>query len=186
MINLNAHHQYPYTKRRHLGTDPTGGSDTIGTVHFANDPPQESSVDMALRESRLSTTLSRRRGLGGSVMGMGMSGMLGVGAGPSLAPSVFGDLSTAPSAVLGDSQGSMKLNAASTGVSRTRKDPKGPSEEMATDEGVVSGLGESYVDGTKRYVGKAVEDEEETLEDDGVLGLLAQIYGRRDGPAVVM
>ena len=158
-----------------------------GTVHFANDPPQESTVDMALRESRLSTTLSRRRGLGGSVMGLGMSGMLGVGAaGPALAPSVFGDLSTAPSAVLGDSQGSMKLNAASTGVSRTRKEPRGLSEEMATDEGVVSGLGESYVDGTKRYVGKAAEEEEESLEDGGVLGLLAQIYGRRDGPAVVM
>jgi autophagy-related protein 9 len=155
----------------------------IGTVHFANDPPQESSVDVALRESRLSTTLSRRRGLGGSVMGM--SGMLGVGAGPSLAPSVFGDLSTAPSAMLGDSQGSMRLGA-STGVSRTRKEPRGSSDEMATNEGVVSGLGESYVDGTKRYVGKAVEEEEESLEDGGVLGLLAQIYGRRDGPAVVM
>ena len=184
MINLNAHHQYPYTKRRHHGTDPAGGSDTIGTVHFANDPPQESSVDMALRESRLSTTLSRRRGLGGSVMGM--SGMLGVGAGPSLAPSVLGDLWTAPVAVLGDSHGSIKLGSASTGVSRTRKEPSGSSEEIAADEGVVSGLGESYVDGTKRYVGKAAEEEEENLEDGGVLGLLAQIYGRRDGPAVVM
>jgi len=155
-----------------------------GTVHFANDPPQESSVDMALRETRLSTTLGRRRGLGGSVMGM--SGMLSAGAGPSLAPSVFGDLSTAPSAVLGDSQGSMKLSAASTGVSRTRKDPRRSSEEIAADEGVVSGLGESYVDGAKRYVGKAAEEEEESMEDGGVLGLLAQIYGRRDGPAVVM
>ena len=157
-----------------------------GTVHFANDPPQESSVDMALRESRLSTTLGRRRGLGGSVMGM--SGMLGAGAGtgPALAPSVFGDLSTAPSAVLGDSQGSMKLSATSTGASRTRKDPRRSSEEIAADEGVVSGLGESYVDGAKRYVGKAAEEEEESMEDGGVLGLLAQIYGRRDGPAVVM
>jgi len=154
------------------------------TVHFANDPPQESSVDMALRESRLSTTLGRRRGLGGSVMGM--SGMLGPGTGPALAPSVFGDLSTAPSAVLGDSQGSMKLSATSTGVSRTRKDPRRSSEEIAADEGVVSGLGESYVDGAKRYVGKVTEEEEESMEDGGVLGLLAQIYGRRDGPAVVM
>jgi len=155
-----------------------------GVVHFASDPPQESSADTALRESRLSTTASRRRGLGGSVMGM--SGMLGAGAGPALAASVFGDLSTAPSAVLGDSQGSMKLSATSTGVSRTSKDPKRLSEEIAADEGVVSGLGESYVDGTKRYVGKAAEEEEESLEDGGVLGLLAQIYGRRDGPAVVM
>jgi len=155
-----------------------------GTVHFANDPPQESSVDMALRESRLSTTVGRRRGLGGSVMGM--SGMSGTGTGPALAPSVFGDLSTAPSAVLGDSQGSMKLSVASTGVSRTRKDPRRSSEEIAADEGVVSGLGESYVDGAKRYVGKAAEEEDESMEDGGVLGLLAQIYGRRDGPAVVM
>jgi autophagy-related protein 9 len=183
MIDLNAHHQYPYLKRRYHGTGPVGGSDTIGTVHFAHDPPQESAVDVALRESRLSTTLSRKRGLGGSVMGM--SNMLSAGAGPALAASVFGDLSTAPSAVLGDSQGSIKLSAASTGVSKTRKEPKGSSEEMAADEGVVSGLGESYVDGTKRYVRK-VEEEEESLEDGGVLGLLAQIYGRRDGPAVVM
>ena len=153
-------------------------------VHFANNPTQESSIDMALRESRVSTTLSRRRGLGGSVMGM--SGMLGAGPGPALAASVFGDLSTAPSAVLGDSQGSMKLSAASTGTSRARKDPRRSSEEIVADEGVASGLGESYVDGTKRYVGKAVEEEEESLEDGGVLGLLAQIYGRRDGPAVVM
>jgi len=152
-----------------------------GTVHFANDPPQESSVDMALRESRLSTTFGRRKGLGGSVMGM--PGMLG--AGPALPASVFGDLSTAPSAVLGDSQGSIKLGAVSTGASRTRKDLKRSSEEILADEGVVSGLGESYVDGAKRYVGKATE-EEESLEDGGVLGLLAQIYGRRDGPAVVM
>ena len=119
---------------------------------------------------------------------MAMSGMLsaGAGAGPALAASVFGDLSTAPSAVLGDSQGSIKLSATSTGVSRTRKDPRGLSEEIAADEGVVSGLGESYVDGAKRYVGRTAEEEEESLEDGGVLGLLAQIYGRRDGPAVVM
>lgn len=156
-----------------------------GTVHFTNNPLQESSVDMALRESRLSTALGRRRGLGGSVMGM--SGMLGTGAGsgPTLAPSVFGDLSTAPSAVLGDSQGSMQLSSASRGVSRTRKDLRRSSEEIAADEGVVSGLGESYVDGAKRYVGKAAE-EEESLEDGGVLGLLAQIYARKDGATVVM
>lgn len=156
-----------------------------GTVHFASDPPQESSVDRSLRESRLATAVGRRRGLGGSVMGM--SGMLGAGAGPALAASVFGDLSTAPSAVLGDSQGSMKLSAASTGVSRTRKDLRRSSDEIAVDDGVASGLGGSYVDGTKRYVGKAAEEEEEeNVDDGGVLGLLAQIYGRRDGPAVVM
>ncbi|KAF8798110.1 APG9-domain-containing protein [Phlegmacium glaucopus] len=178
MIDLNA-------RRRHHNTGLAGGSEAAGAVHFASDPPQESSVDMALRESRLATAVGRRRGLGGSVMGV--SGMLGAGAGPALVASVFGDLSTAPSAVLGDSQGSMKLSATSTGVSRTRKEPGRSSEEIAVDEGVASGLGGSYVDGTKRYVGKAVEEEEdENMEDGGVLGLLAQIYGRRDGPAVVM
>jgi len=186
---LNAHHQYPYIRRRHHGTGVAGGSDIAGAVHFASDPPQESSVDTALRESRLSTTTGRRRGMGGSMMGM--SGMLGAGvgagAGPALVASVFGDLSTAPTAVLGDSQGSIRLSATSTGVSRTRKDPRRLSEEIVADEGVVSGLGESYVDGTKQYVGRtAEEEEEESLEDGGVLGLLAQIYGRRDGPAVVM
>ena len=184
MLELNAHHQYPYTRRRHHGTGLAGSSDIGGTVHFASDAPQESSVDTT--QSKLSATVSRRRGLGGSVMGM--SGMLsaGAGAGPALAASVFGDLSTAPSAVLGDSQGSVKLSATSTGVSRTGKDPRRSAEDIAADEGVVSGLGESYVDGAKRYVGRAAEEEEESLEDKGVLGLLAQIYGRRDGPAVVM
>ena len=156
----------------------------VGTVHFASNPPQESSVDMALRESRLAAAVGRRRGLGGSVIGL--SGVLGGGTGPALAASVFPDLSTAPSAVLGDSQGSMKLSATSTGVSRTRKDHRRSSEEIVADDGVVSGLGESYVDGANRYVGKVAEEEEESLEDGGVLGLLAQIYGRRDGPAVVM
>jgi len=55
------------------------------------------------------------------------------------------------------------------------------------DGGVGSGLGESYVDGTKRFGGGGREEEEEEgLEDGGVLGLLAQIYGRREGPAVVL
>ena len=44
------------------------------------------------------------------------------------------------------------------------------------------------MDGAKRavkpYVSDAGDDEEEELEDGGVLGLLAQIYGRRDGPSV--
>jgi autophagy-related protein 9 len=183
MLDLKAHHQYPYTRRRHHGIGLAGSSDVAGTVHFANDPPQESSVDAALRESKPATTVSRRRGLGGSVMGM--SGMLSASAGQALAASVFGDLATAPSAVLGDSQGSVRLSSTSTGISRTKNDPRKSSEEIDVDEGVVSGLGESYVDGAKRYVGKAAE-EEESLEDGGVLGLLAQIYGRREGPAVAM
>ncbi len=51
--------------------------------------------------------------------------------------------------------------------------------------GVGSGLGGSYIDGAGRFVRKE-EEEEEGMEDGGVLGLLAQIYGRRDGPVQVM
>jgi len=51
----------------------------------------------------------------------------------------------------------------------------------------VSGLGESYVDGTAKrpkLLGlsqtQQQEEDEELLADGGVLGLLAQIYGRQD------
>ena len=47
------------------------------------------------------------------------------------------------------------------------------------------GLGDSYVDGAKRqiqpFVAEQDDEEERLLEDGGVLGLLAQIYGRREG-----
>lgn len=51
----------------------------------------------------------------------------------------------------------------------------------------ITGLGESYVDGTARrprLLGQSQtqqqEEDEELLADGGVLGLLAQIYGRKD------
>lgn len=56
--------------------------------------------------------------------------------------------------------------------------------DLGGDGGVDGGeLGESYVDGvarrTKPYgVSQSQQEEEEELEDGGVLGLLAQIYGR--------
>jgi autophagy-related protein 9 len=60
----------------------------------------------------------------------------------------------------------------------------------AGEEGLgeaISGLGESYVDGTARrpkLLGQSQtqqqEEDEEFLADGGVLGLLAQIYGRKD------
>lgn len=61
--------------------------------------------------------------------------------------------------------------------------------EGGDGEGVgecISGLGESYVDGAVRRpkLGQSQtqqqEEDEEFLADGGVLGLLAQIYGRKD------
>jgi autophagy-related protein 9 len=60
-------------------------------------------------------------------------------------------------------------------------------EDISADGGVGSSLGESYVDGGRQAVARDAEAEEEDgLEDGGVLGLLAQIYGRREGPARVI
>jgi autophagy-related protein 9 len=64
----------------------------------------------------------------------------------------------------------------------------GEVDEMIGGSGL--GLGESYVDGARRTTtgygdGQEGEQEgegEDILEDGGVLGLLAQIYGRREGP----
>ena len=59
-------------------------------------------------------------------------------------------------------------------------------DEERVEEGI-SGLGESYVDGTAKrpkLLGlsqtQQQEEDEELLADGGVLGLLAQIYGRKD------
>lgn len=99
--------------------------------------------------------------------------------GPS-GSSIFEGLSTAQTAVLGDSQGSVQAET-------VHEVSKITDSDLAEDGGVGSGLGESYVDGTKRTraFGEA-EEEEDGLEDGGVLGLLAQIYDRRDGPTRVL
>lgn len=134
--------------------------------------------DQALRQSRLAAV--RRRGGTAAASVMGMSTLLATG--PSVGASVYVDPSTVPSAVLGDSQGSVELNAAL----RSKSGSGILSENIAPNGGVGSGLGESYVDGTKRYTGGREDEEEEGLEDGGVLGLLAQIYERREGPAAVL
>ncbi|KDR81708.1 hypothetical protein GALMADRAFT_239851 [Galerina marginata CBS 339.88] len=215
MADLNSHFQYPHYRRRfgpssaNINRDDVSGSGAGTTVHFANeggssqtesmymDKAQE--YDQALRQSRLAAAVRRRGPGGGSVAGLsnllaasaaGPSAStytIGAGAGAGAA-SVFGavDLAAAPSVVLGDSQGSVQLHGASSGVSKGKGASGGPgmlSGDMAGDSGVGSGLGESYVDGGKRFGGR-MEEEEEDMEDGGILGLMAQIYGRRDGPAV--
>ncbi|KAF9067555.1 autophagy protein Apg9-domain-containing protein [Rhodocollybia butyracea] len=146
--------------------------------------------DRALRQSQ---TAARRRGPGGasaSVMGMST---LNPSAGPS-ASSIFGPsvMAGAQTAVLGDSQGSIMMtmddvqhpsDANITGESRIEGIGGIPDDEVGPDGEVGDGLGGSYVDGARRPARPMYEEEEdEGLDDGGVLGLLAQIYGRREGP----
>jgi autophagy-related protein 9 len=88
----------------------------------------------------------------------------------------------AQTAILGDSEGTMALQSKGKGKATV---DRGDDEEGVGDG--VSGLGESYVDGTARrpkLLGQSQtqqqEEDEELLADGGVLGLLAQIYGRKD------
>lgn len=174
-----AHHMHIYGRRRH-------GVALDGTVHFAPAEPKESSpadkaqaYDRALLQSRYLAS-SRRRGPSGSVMG---ASAFVTGAGPS-ASSVFGGYSTAQTAVLGDSQGSVVT--AIPGRASGAQSPSIPAEELDPSD-VGSGLGESYVDGAKRSrVYGEGEDDNEDLQDGGVLGLLAQIYGRKEGAAAAV
>lgn len=115
-------------------------------------------------------------GSGGGMMNM--STLLATG--PAIGASVFVDPANAQSVTLGDSHHSSQ-QVQPTSADRSDVYP----EDIVLDGGVGSSLGESYVDGTHRYGGIIREEEEEDgVEDDGVLGLLAQIYGRRDGPPV--
>lgn len=104
----------------------------------------------------------------------------------------------AQTAILGDSEGTRALPSNDKGKSDLDPRPfevkdkgKATAERRDSEEGVgegpVSGLGESYVDGTAKrpkLLGlsqtQQQEEDEEFLADGGVLGLLAQIYGRKD------
>lgn len=116
----------------------------------------------------LASQTARRR----SVLGQSRYG------GPS-SSSIFQSgvgLGMAQTAVLGDSHGSAGPPAPEAGLQASTI----PEEDLAADGGVGSMLGESYVDG-RRPRGPAAsqsqQEEDEELEDGGVLGLLAQIYG---------
>lgn len=85
-------------------------------------------------------------------------------------------------AILGDSQGSVgTAEASGVKTPKPEMDNGVPMGDLAADGGVQSGLGESYVDGTKRsrHI-EEVQENEDSIEDVGILGLLAQIYGKRD------
>ena len=99
-----------------------------------------------------------------------------------MASSVYTGPGMAQTAVLGDSQGSVMPQGRSEGAHGQI-----PDDDLAVDGGVASGLEGSYVDGARRArpYGDGQEEEEEE-EDGGVLGLLAQIYGGRQGPTRVL
>jgi autophagy-related protein 9 len=186
------HHPHLLTRRRPgVGAGLEATATTIPAIERKNEgslADRAQVYDRALRQSQHAAA-SRRRGPGGSMLGVSA-----MGPGPSNS-SMFGGLSTAQTAVLGDSHGSVYVGSGADqgGVSRTsglEGTGKGiPDDDLAPDGGVGSGLGESYVDGGKRskpYGRNSEEEEEEGLEDGGVLGLLAQIYGTREGPARVI
>jgi len=111
--------------------------------------------------------------------------------------SVTAGMDLAQTAILGDSEGTTTLPSKDKG--KPDLDPRpfeardkgkvtteGGDGELGVGEGV-SGLGESYVDGAAKrpkLLGlsqtQQQEEDEELLADGGVLGLLAQIYGRKD------
>jgi autophagy-related protein 9 len=90
----------------------------------------------------------------------------------------------AQTAVLGDSHGSVEL-----APPPSHGDEEILNEDMAADGEVGSELGDSYVDGkrSKAYPSQDDGDEDDGMDDGGVLGLLAQIYGTKgQGPARVI
>ncbi|KAJ7219579.1 putative transmembrane protein [Mycena pura] len=173
MADLTAPH-YPNSilRRRGMGGVPELAQSKPDSLS-AGDRAQE--YDRALRQSQHAATRRRGAGLAGSMLNMSAL----VGAEPS-ASSVFGGNSTAQTAVLGES--------AQSHAPVAQKHGGIVEEDLAADGGVGSGLGESYVDGGRHLPGhgEAEGEEEDGMEDGGVLGLLAQIYGRREGPARVM
>lgn len=111
--------------------------------------------------------------------------------------SVMVGVDMAQTAILGDSEGTAMLPSKDKGKSDPDPRPfevkdkgKATVEEGDGDAGVtegIIGLGESYVDGTAKrpkLLGlsqtQQQEEDEELLADGGVLGLLAQIYGRKE------
>ncbi|KAH7909919.1 putative transmembrane protein [Hygrophoropsis aurantiaca] len=148
--------------------------------------------DRALRQSQ-HAAMRRRQHFGGtSVLGGGggsgstiWQSSASVGGGGEGSRMGLG-MGMAQTAVLGDSQGSISL-----GVGGVASPPRRGirEDDRAADGGVGSGLGDSYVDGDTKGVKpydsqqEGVNDEED-MEDGGVLGLLAQIYAARGAGGV--
>ncbi|OBZ65786.1 Autophagy-related protein 9 [Grifola frondosa] len=178
MADFTAAHPLGLGRRRLFRRDFESGSVVApgieSTVHL-QPPSGERKPDLADkareydRALRQSQTV-RRRGVTGSVLAQSTR------AGPSsesMYQSGIGGMSTAQTIVLGGSQGSVMPEARVSAPSAI------PEEDLVDDGGVESALGGSYVDGRrpKPSVSQSQQEEDEDLEDGGVLGLLAQIYG---------
>jgi autophagy-related protein 9 len=160
--------------RRRLSASRTALDNTILLNDSNKDPVERAhEYDRALRQSQ-HAALRRKLQLGGGNFVAGGGGITS----STIWQSAIGSNSAmgmAQTAILGDSQGSI-----------APLPPPIRNEDRNLDGGVGSGLGDSYVDGDtqgkKPYESQeeGINDEEE-LEDGGVLGLLAQIYAAK-GP----
>ncbi|EPQ57867.1 APG9-domain-containing protein [Gloeophyllum trabeum ATCC 11539] len=192
MADYRANQLGPLNRRRQPWLGASIALDA--TVHMSKDHKPDLAAraqeyDRALLQSQ---ALARQRH--GSTVLAGAGSTVDQGQGPS-SSSIFrsgiAGMETAQTMVLGDSQGSRVL---SPPVKETDDIHE---EDLAPDGGVGSGLGGSYVDGavnaqrTRPYASGSQsqerQEEEDGLEDAGVLGLLAQIYGTRvAGPGRVI
>ena len=199
MADLSAAHPNAITRRRLLqrASNMAPGADGYGygygqmdsTVHMHAPGLQDKAreYDRALRASQN----VRRRGPGagasmiGSVLHPAQLGGFGVGQSVMLQSHAGASASAmAQTAVLGDSQGSVMpgagAGAGGEGAGGKVAESVIPEEDLAADGDVESTLDESYVDGRRPRAGITQSQQEEDdaeLEDGGVLGLLAQIYG---------
>ncbi|KDQ60878.1 hypothetical protein JAAARDRAFT_151722 [Jaapia argillacea MUCL 33604] len=177
MANYRATHSGLLARRRHPAEfEQQPESPLAGTIL------RDTKVDLAARAQEYDRALLQSQALARQRHGATLEGgsMLGE-QGPS-SSSIFrsgvGGIAMAQTAVLGDSQGSVRAES-------HPPSPRGiPEADLAPDGGVGSGLGESYVDGaakrTRSYggVSQSQQEEEEEMEDGGIIGLLQQIYGR--------
>ncbi len=185
MADLSAVHPNAITRRRLFQrasnmADGHGPMDSTVHLHAPGLQDKAREYDRALRASQT----VRRRGPGpgasmiGSVLHPAQLGGMGVGQSVMFQSHAGASASAmAQTAVLGDSQGSVMPGA---GVGSNVAESVIPEEDLAADGGVESTLDESYVDGRRPRASitqSQQEDDDAELEDGGVLGLLAQIYG---------
>lgn len=195
-----AHAHSPPTRRRIPGA---GFDNTVtGTILRLGERKRElaeraQEYDRALRQSQHAAARRRHAsgngGAGSYMTGSNgsVTGAAGGGASSSIWKSDAGGIAMAQTAVLGDSHGSISL-APPVDDPLSHGDESMHGDDTASDGEVGSelGLGDSYVDGKrlKTYISpQDYVEEDEEMEDGGVLGLLAQIYGTKgQGPARVI
>ncbi|KAL6300502.1 APG9-domain-containing protein [Sparassis latifolia] len=172
MADFSAAHPIGLGRRRFLrrGSEANNAANVVPAVTLdATVQPEVGPADKAREYERAlrQSQMARRRG---SVL-MQSTRPVGPAASSIFQSSMLG-AEMAQTAVLGDSQGSI-ISGAATNVGAE------PIPEEV--EEVSSALGESYVVGDTHRgqpsVGQSQSQEEDELEDGGVLGLLAQIYG---------